>query len=99
MSSLKIIETVEKILREHPETRDNDRILILKVWNNQIAGLEQMAFWGFADKFMKGQFTDTESIRRTRQKLQETKPELRGRNYLLRRDKLDIEFKKELKNI
>jgi len=99
MSSMKIIKTVEKILRDNPETRDNDRILILKVWNSQIAGLDQMAFWGFADRYLKGSFTDTESIRRTRQKLQELKPELRGKNFRLRHDVLAPDFKAELKNI
>ena len=62
---MRTIDHVKQILSNHPETRDSDRKLILKVW--QAEGLEltpeQRA------KFMD--CSSPETIRRIRQKLQE----------------------------
>jgi hypothetical protein len=99
MSSTRIIRTVEDILLKCPETRDNDRLLILRVWAKQKPEINETSFWGFADQFLKGYFTDTESIRRTRQKLQELKPELRGETFYLRHGVFAPKFKEELKSI
>ena len=94
-----IKQTVEKILRQYPETRDNDRLLMLKVWavQNPQLRLSDFTFWSFAKDFINAEYTDPESIRRARQKLQEEIPELRGRSYHQRHE-LGIETRYGIKN-
>lgn len=80
---LKIKDTVEQLLTEYPETRDNDELLILKVWALQEPRLRSAgyAFYEFAVKYKVGKFANAESIRRSRAKLQEVNPSLRGKRY------------------
>lgn len=81
-----ITGTVRRILINHPETRDDDHLLYLKVWAEQNPQLRtpSTTFYGFAQDFLAERYADTESIRRTRQKLQEQHPELRGKKYRAR---------------
>lgn len=81
MKSVK--DVVERLLFEHPETRDNDRLLIVKVWAEQNPNLRSkfFSFRRFAVDFIEGKYADPESIRRTRQKAQEKYPDLRGEKY------------------
>lgn len=74
---------VKKFLTEIPETRDDDNLLVLKVWAFQEPKLrhKKTTFIGFSSLFLKGKFFSTESIRRSRQKWQEECPELRGKKY------------------
>lgn len=81
---LKIKDVVKRVLEDHPETRDNDRLLILKVWKEQHPSLIDTSFRDFSVMYLDKKFMDTESIRRSRQKTQEQHPNLRGRNYVLR---------------
>lgn len=76
----KIADTVEKILREQPETRDDDKLLILKVWAEQNPELRNpnFNFLSFGEGFLRGRYANPESIRRSRQKIQEHMPELAG---------------------
>lgn len=62
---MKLNNTIEHILSNYPEARDSDRYLILKVWEAYGLYLSEAQ----KDKFMS--CPSTESIRRTRQKLQE----------------------------
>lgn len=79
---------VKKILMQYPDTRDSDRLLILKVWSHQNNHLRNRTytFYSFALDFLNGHYADTESIRRSRQKIQELNPGLRGKGYLKRKD-------------
>jgi hypothetical protein len=97
----KTVEAVRMILSEFPETRDNDRLLILKIWAAQEKQLrdEGYSFMRFAKKFLDGNFIDTETVRRCRQKLQEMQPGLRGKSYRTRHDKAAPEYKQELNEI
>ena len=79
-----IKDIVYSLLQKWPEMRDNDRQLMLNVWAWQDGGLVNYAFKDFATDFKNGKYADPESIRRTRQKLQELHPELRGRTYAAR---------------
>jgi len=83
-----IKNTVERILRDEPETRDNDRLLMLKVWavQNPHIRFHGYTFISFAKDFIKAGYADPESIRRARQKLQEENEALRGKSYRLRHD-------------
>lgn len=61
---MRINQTIEQVLTNHPEARNSDRYLILKVWESY--GLELTP--AQKDKFMD--CPSAESIRRTRQLLQ-----------------------------
>lgn len=79
----RIKPVVKRILTNYPETRDNDKLLILKVWAEQNPELRNPSyrFLQFAGDFLENNYIDPESIRRSRQKLQEESPELRGKLY------------------
>jgi hypothetical protein len=83
-----ISATVKHILETKPETRDSDRLLILSVWAYQNPRLRSKdeIFVDFAMDFYRGSYADTESIRRSRQKLQEQNPHLRGKTDSFRED-------------
>src|ERR1035437_9898163 len=75
---------VKEILKEYPETRDSDKLLILKVWESEGLFLSDDQ----RETFLK--LTSSETIRRTRQKLQE-----QGYYKSTQRVK-DIRMKKEI---
>ena len=79
-----IKDIVFSLLQKWPEMRDNDRQLMLNVWAFQDGGLIDLRFKDFANDFKNGKYADPESIRRTRQKIQELHPELRGKTYAAR---------------
>lgn len=80
---------VEKVLREHSVTRDDD--FKLYVWACQIMNPEIMreefgkALWHHSENGLPSY----ESITRARRKLQEQNPELRGKKYLKRQGMQD----------
>jgi hypothetical protein len=78
-----IKKAVTNCLEQVPEARDNDRLLILKIWAYQNENLRapKYEFVNFAALFLDGQYIDPESIRRCRQKVQEQRPDLRGVKY------------------
>ena len=92
---------VKKILTEEFDARDNDRLLICKVWAEQDPEIriKNYSFVHFAKKYIKGEFADTESIRRIRQKLQEQHPELRGHSYWKRHYELEPEMREGITRI
>lgn len=75
---MKVYNTVKRLLIEQPELRDSDKALAWEVWKKQgviftaPSGAQIMTF----DSFKKAKSTET--IRRTRQKIQETIPALRA---------------------
>ncbi len=74
-------EIVEKILKEHPVTRDDDNKLFVWVCSElkpDVMGKPFGKVMFYAHDLGLPSF---ETIRRTRQKLQHDKPELRGKNY------------------
>jgi hypothetical protein len=79
---------VEKFLLMQPETRDNDKLLILKVWAYQNPSIRQpeFSFLNFATSYLKGSYADSESITRARRKLQENNPNLRGEKWYERHE-------------
>lgn len=82
-----ITKTVEHFLRNDARTRDNDRLLVLRVWAHQNPFLRgELKFFDFSQDFIKGEYADFESIRRSRQKLQEKHPELRGPGHEVKKE-------------
>ena len=74
---------VKSILENYPATRDDDNKLLLKVWAFQNPKLRDKDFYfiDFAMDLMKDKYANSESVRRSRQKLQEQNEELRGFKY------------------
>jgi len=100
MKILKVSEIVKKILTTDIDSRDNDELLIIKVWKKQNpkASDPRYYFSQFTVDFITGQFSKPESIRRSRQRLQELNPELRGRFYKHRHEHTS-KVKEEIKSI
>lgn len=85
-------DKVRRILCGYPEARDNDNYLIGVFWYREmlkksidpqnISGVELLAV------LKKGGLTSPESIRRSRQWLNEHEPETRGKSYKARHQKV-----------
>ena len=82
-----LTETVEKVLREHKDARDSDfRTIgwVIKLTRPEIMSMSFSAvLWNHKELGLPS----FETIRRTRQKIQHDKPELRGEMYLKRMEK------------
>ena len=85
-------ETVEKVLSERPETRDNDRLLIMKVWEEQGLVLTP------EQKHIFKNIASPETIRRTRQLLQEGGEYEASEKVSSARQGLEAETRSNIKN-
>jgi hypothetical protein len=82
MKSIK--DTIYQLLHNNPRLRDDDNKLIANIYIKELGGLDkvkQMSAFDFLTVFASGSLTSTESIRRTRCKVQEEDPKLRGECY------------------
>lgn len=81
-----------QILTNLPHCRDSDSRLIANIWQRQAiakVGIERYMSMRPDDLlklFVQGKLSSPESIRRTRQKIQERYPMLRGENYQIRQN-------------
>lgn len=92
-----ISDTVKFVLQQVPDSRDNDRLLMFKVWKKENPALDSNpCVYSFAKDFIAGSYSDPESIRRSRQKIQEQHPELRGRTYGNRKGVQEPEMRREM---
>jgi len=96
MKILKNKDVVKEILIRFPKTRDCDKKLIARFWDwekrkKNITG-------DFLKEFYNGKFANPETIRRSRAKLQENEPELRGKNYMIRKGIEEQETRAEMRN-
>lgn len=85
--TLTIKDRVKKLLEQYPHLRDNDEKLIANIWyaeSQHLVGKMQ-----FLEYFAKGKLSNPESIRRSRQQLQEMYPLLRGKADKNRQDRAD----------
>ena len=89
------------LLTSTPRLRDNDNKLIASVWLKETKELGLDVQYTTAFDLLKciadGKLTSSESIRRTRCKIQETTPSLRGTKYE-DRHKAAVVVKQEIKN-
>lgn len=98
MEIKKIKVVVRKVLENVVECRDNDELLILKVWAIQNPELRKnMSFNSFAEGFLSGYYSHAGGIIRCRAKLQEENENLRGNNYK-KRHKLQQKIINDLNN-
>tara|TARA_R110000824_G_scaffold132636_3_gene295212 strand:+ start:1171 stop:1485 length:315 start_codon:yes stop_codon:yes gene_type:complete len=81
---------VRQLLMTKPLMRDNDNSLIANVWSQELKkkGFDIAAkpTIEFFIEFSKNKLACAETIRRTRAKLQQERPDLRGKNYKIRQD-------------
>jgi len=91
-------ELITDWLESCPALRDNDNFLISDVWKHEIGDIVY-DIPGSEVLYMiaSGKLASPESIRRTRQKIQQENPSLRGDKYNLRH-KGQTEVKQELKD-
>jgi hypothetical protein len=82
MSKLKLTEVkVREILMDNPEARDNDNLLL----SEYLKRLEYGDFTFIANEIVSKKIaTMFKTVERTRRKVQEKNPELRGENWLKR---------------
>ena len=74
-------ETVRRWIQKFPELRDNDNRLVASIWNREVKALGIQSAEFLLKALADGKLTNPESIRRSRQQLQEQHPELRGELY------------------
>jgi hypothetical protein len=92
---------VEHLLIKFPNLKEDDSKLIATFYYYEAGEkevLSNMSAYDFLQLFSKGRFTNSESIRRVRAKLQEENPALRGKNYENRKDSGNL-GKSQIKNI
>lgn len=70
---------VMRMLESEPGSRDSDRLLIHLIWMDELAALKEPCT--VAQALVEGKISHPESIRRTRQKVQQHHPKLRGAKY------------------
>tara|TARA_R110002020_G_scaffold183360_6_gene379658 strand:- start:2061 stop:2381 length:321 start_codon:yes stop_codon:yes gene_type:complete len=94
---------ITALLKQKPDTKENDLRLTAWIWYEQIQKLENkqiedVSFMDFIRLFVNKKLAHPESVRRCRAKLQELTPELRGKNYI-NRIKHTKNWIKELKGL
>lgn len=82
-----IMAQVERIMRNHPETRDDDFKLYGWACKESDERVMHLSFSQVMWNSAKLNIPSYESITRARRKLQELKPELRGKKYQARQER------------
>lgn len=90
-------------LEKMPETRDNDSLLIAAIWKYTLLQSDLDPNSITASEFLRTfarttVLPNTESIRRSRQKIQEQHPELRGQRYKARQGEEETETRNEIRS-
>jgi hypothetical protein len=91
---------IKDILEREPIAREDDHMLAAKIWaeqNPRIRTDPTYSAKAFLVDLINGKYVKQETIRRSRQQLQEKDPSLRGRNYSLRK-KTGHEVKQSINN-
>lgn len=89
---LQVKRRVEMILEENPATRDSDDLLYLEVIRKAAPEAEHLSVGCFFRNRKNLEVPSFESVRRTRQKTQAERPELKGTKESERRDS-EAEFR------
>jgi len=80
---------IYNLLITNQKSRDNDMLLVALFWKHElgvsdVSELDNISSRILFRKMVNGEVTHFETIRRTRAKLQEKHPEVRGEKYLKR---------------
>lgn len=86
MSELQQFKTlqglVKQVLQQYPETRDDDRILEMKIW---FIFAEKHPDKKFSELYLANRLPLADTISRAGRKIKENCPELRGEHYAERK--------------
>ena len=95
----KMEPVVKQILSSSLEARESDQMLVLKFWAHQNPELRtrEMSFVEFSHEYLKGTYSNADTITRCARKLKENNVELRGKNYKARKD-LEDETRRDINN-
>ena len=90
-------DIIKALLTQYTDLRDSDDMLVAWIWKTQVDKMNypQLSADKFLQMMAKGMFPSSETITRTRRKVQEENPELRGKKYNERQAKQSI-VKKDL---
>lgn len=83
-SYIKIKPTVASVLSTDFDTRDDDNLLLLRIWDIQSFG-KIKKYEDFKNMLLSGKLAIPESVTRCRRKLQEHNVSLRGKSYEARK--------------
>ena len=93
-----MLNKVVNLLTEHPSLRDSDERLAANIWYNNIKNVDEIDAITLLSRFAEGKLPSYESISRCRRKIQEEKPDLRGKKWAKRHSKQQL-VKDEIKEI
>ena len=84
-------DVIIDLLTNKEHLRDNDQALIANIWWRELVtrGKDKSTAFEVLKIFSEGKLSNPESIRRSRQKIQEEQPELRGISYRARHREQD----------
>jgi hypothetical protein len=96
----KILNRVVNLLTKHPQLRDDDARLTANIWYQNTDNIKNMDAVELLTHLADGNLPSYESISRCRRKIQEEKPELRGKKWDKRHSKkLQKQIKDDIKQI
>ena len=102
MSLLTTYNTVKKLLEQFPKYRDNDELLVVQIWYNELKakGMDVKAISGMdlLNYYKDGNLTTADVITRARRKVMEEHESLRGKSYHPRQKK-QATYKNQLNSI
>jgi len=93
-----MLDKVVNLLTDHPSLRDSDERLAANIWYNNIKNVDEIDAITLLSRFAEGKLPSYESISRCRRKIQEEKPDLRGKKWAKRHSKQQL-VKDEIKEI
>ena len=97
---MKTKKVIEALLRKTPHLKNSDNKLIATYWFRELEhkGIDakEITAYNFLKQYAESQLTNAETIRRMRAKLQEEKPELRGKVYNARKGIIQDQWRKDL---
>ena len=93
-----MLDKVINLLTKHPSLRDSDERLAANIWYNNIKNVNEIDAITLLSRFAEGKLPSYESISRCRRKIQEEKPELRGKKWAKRHAKQKV-IKEQIKEI
>ena len=91
-----IIKEVKQRLENSTKMRDDDALLMADIWREQLEQMGAKSMYDVLNAVASRMVHSPESIRRSRQKLQQENPNLRGKVYQLRMEKEEAERKARL---
>ena len=95
---MKTKDKVKYWLEKHPHLRDDDNRLFANIWDSELEsfGVDRDVRKHILALIAQGKLTSAPSIKRARAKLQEEKPEYRGKKYYIRKGVAQDEWRKKL---